>query len=74
MYSPKIDPEQVTRLYRLKLSLWSAGERNVTLTALVKTAVERFLNSEEMKIRVSKDRVYNFLAEPTEKELKAESR
>jgi len=73
MYSPKIDPEQVTRLYRLKLSLLSAGERNVTLTALVKTAVERFLNSEEMKIRVSKDRVYNFLAEPTEKELKAES-
>jgi len=74
MYSPKIDPEQVSRLYRLKLSLLATGERNVTLTALVKTAVERFLNSEEMKIRVSKDRVYNFLAEPTEKELKAESR
>ena len=73
MYSPKIDPEQVSRLYRLKLSLLATGERNVTLTALVKTAVERFLNSEEMKIRVSKDRVYNFLAEPTEKELKAES-
>ena len=74
MYSPKIDPEQVTRLYRLKLSLLAAGERNVTLTALVKTAVERFLNSEEMKIRVSKDRVYNFLAEPTEEEIKAEGR
>ena len=74
MYSPKIDPEQVTRLYRLKLSLLATGERNVTLTALVKTAVERFLNSEEMKIRVSKDRVYNLLAEPTEEELKAESR
>jgi len=74
MYSPKIDPEQVARLYRLKLSLLATGERNVTLTALVKTAVERFLNSEEMKIRVSKDRVYNLLAEPTEEELKAESR
>jgi len=74
MYSPKIDPEQVSRLYRLKLSLLATGERNVTLTALVKTAVERFLNSEEMKIRTSKDRVYNFLAEPTEEELKAESR
>ena len=73
MYSPKIDPTQVARLYRLKISLLAAGEKGITMTALVKTALERFLDGEEMKIQTSKDRVYNFLAEPTEKEIKAES-
>ena len=74
MYSPKIDPEQVTRLYRLKLSLLANGEKGITLTQLVQIALERFLNSEEMKIRTSRDRSYNFLAEPTKEEIGAESR
>lgn len=73
MYSPKIDPDQVTRLYRLKLSLMATGERNITLTGLVKTAVERFLDGEE-KIRISKDRSYSFLVKPTDKEIVAENR
>jgi len=74
MYSPKIDPEQVTRLYRLKLSLLANGEKGITLTQLVQIALERFLNSEEMKIRTSRDRSYNFLVEPTKEEIGAESR
>jgi len=71
MYSPKISEDQVVRLYRLKLSLLANGERGITLTQLVQIALEKFLNSEEMKIQTSKDRVYNFLAEPPEEELKA---
>jgi len=74
MYSPAVDPDQVRRLYRLKISLLAAGEKGITMTALVKTAVERFLDREEMKIQTSKDRSYNFLAEPTDKEVAAESR
>lgn len=73
MYSPKIDPAQVSKLYRLKISLLADGEKGVTMTGLVKTALERFLDSEEMKIRVSKDRIYNFQAEPTDKKIVAES-
>lgn len=73
MYSPKIDPEQVSRLYRLKISLLASGDKGITMTALVKTALERFLDNEEMKIRTSRDRSYNFLAEPTDKEIVAES-
>ena len=74
MYSPRILEDQVKRLYRLKISLLSAGQRNITMTGLARTAIERFLDSEEMKIKASKDRVYNFLAEPTDKEIAAESR
>jgi len=73
MYSPQIEESQVKRLYRLKVSLLAAGQRNITLTSLVKTAVERLLDSEEMKIRTSKDRSYNLVAEPTDKEIAAEN-
>jgi len=64
MYSPKIDPEQVTRLYRLKISLLSRGERGITMTAMVKTAVERFLDSEEAKIQASS----YFMVKPKDRE------
>lgn len=73
-YSPAISEDQVKRLYRLKISLLASGQRNITLTGLAKTAIERFLDSEEMKIRTSKDRSYNFLAEPSKKEILAENR
>ena len=68
MYSPKIDPDQVARLYRLKISLLAQGEKGITMTALVKTAVERFLDSEEAKIRAGRDRGYSFLVVPKNRE------
>jgi len=50
MYSPRIEESQVRRLYQLKLAKLAEGERRVTLTILVKTAIERFLETEEEKL------------------------
>ena len=52
MYSPKIEESQVRRLYQLKLAKLAEGERRITMTALVRTAVERFLKAEEEKLKV----------------------
>jgi len=74
MYTPDLEEGQVRRLYRLKLSLLASGQRGITLASLARTAIERFLQVEESKIQNSKDRSYNFLAEPTKEESVAESR
>lgn len=74
MYSPKISEDQIKRLYRLKISLLAAGQRNITMTGLVEEALEKYLRGEEMKIQTGKDRTYNFLIKPTDKEIAAESR
>lgn len=54
MYSPKIDEEQVRRLYQLKLAKLAEGEGRVTLVMLVKVALERFLEAEEEKIETER--------------------
>ena len=66
MYTPDLEEGQVRRLYRLKLSLLASGQRGITLASLVRTAVERFLQVEEMNDHAS--------AKPTEEEVSAESR
>ena len=42
MYSPKIQPDQVNELYRLKVSLLTIGER-VAMTDLVKEALNDYI-------------------------------
>lgn len=49
MYSPKIPPEMIRRLYLLK------GKRNKPMTALVREALEEYLRIEEQQIK-EKDR------------------
>lgn len=41
MYSPKIDPQQVSKLYLLK------QKRGVPMTVLVREAIERYLAAQE---------------------------
>jgi predicted DNA-binding protein len=43
MYSPKIRPEQVERLYKLKLSKNS----NIPMTKMVREAIEEYLTKNE---------------------------
>ncbi len=66
MYTPDLEEGQVRRLYKLKLNLLASGQRGITLASLTRTAVERFLQAEEIKIQVS--------AEPAEEGVTAESR
>ena len=46
MYSPKIDENQIQRLYRLRESLRESGEK-ATMTAMVRDAVEEYLIENE---------------------------
>lgn len=48
MYSPKINNNQIKRLYRLRESLKSGGER-VTMVGIVRDAVEKYLDEFETR-------------------------
>lgn len=48
MYSPKINNNQIKRLYRLRESLKSGGKR-VTMVGMVRDAVEKYLDEFEMR-------------------------
>lgn len=45
MYSPKISPDQVVRLHKLK---HSTNKKN-TMTQMVKEAIEEYLKKQEVK-------------------------
>ena len=57
MYSPKIDENQIQRLYRLRESMKENGEK-VTMTTMVREAVEDYLteNEKRKKTEVQLDR------------------
>jgi hypothetical protein len=46
MYSPKVEPEQVGKLYLLRESLAQEGVKK-PITALVKEAIEEYLNKKQ---------------------------
>lgn len=46
MYTPKIDENQIQRLYRLRESLREDGEK-ATMTAMVREAIEKYLTDNE---------------------------
>jgi len=48
MYSPKIDNNQIRRLYRLRESLKANGEK-VTMAGMVRDAVEKYLDETETR-------------------------
>lgn len=50
MYSPKIDENQIQRLYRLRESLKEGGEKT-TMTAMVREAVENYLTDNEKRTK-----------------------
>lgn len=47
MYSPKIYPGQVKRLYRLKMSRLAKGEKGITMVDLVAEALNEYLPKQE---------------------------
>lgn len=46
MYSPKIDENQIQRLYRLRESMKENGAK-VTMTAMTREAIENYLTEKE---------------------------
>lgn len=48
MYSPKIDEEQIQRLYRLRETMRESGEK-ATMTAMVRDAIEEYLTENEKR-------------------------
>lgn len=50
MYSPKIESTQVEKLYRLKCAIIAMGEK-MTMTKLVKEALEKYLPAKEKELR-----------------------
>ena len=50
MYSPKIDENQIQRLYRLRESQKKNGEKT-TMTAMVREAVEDYLTENEKRTK-----------------------
>ena len=58
MYSPKIDENQIQRMYRLRESMKESGMK-VTMTTMVREAIEDYLTENEKrqkKIKVQLDR------------------
>lgn len=48
MYSPKIEENQIQRLYRLRESMKENGEKT-TMTAMVRDAIEEYLTENEKR-------------------------
>ena len=73
MYSPKIWPDQIAKLYRLKVSLLAGGKKGVTMTDLVREALTEYLAKKEKELR--KNGTGSLLiGEPTDREIVAENR
>ncbi len=50
MYSPKIDKNQIQRLYRLRETMRENGEKT-TMVAMVRDAIEKYLTENESQKR-----------------------
>lgn len=55
MYSPKIDENQIQRLYRLRESMKENGAK-VTMTAMTREAIEKYLTEKEVNEKKDKGR------------------
>lgn len=55
MYSPKIDENQIQRLYRLRESMKENGAK-VTMTAMTREAIEKYLTEKEANEKKDKGR------------------
>ena len=73
MYSPKIWPDQVAKLYRLKVSLLAGGKKGVTMTDLVREALTEYLAKKEKELRKNGTGLL-LIGEPTDQEIVAENR
>ena len=60
MYTPKINENQIQRLYRLRESLRDGGEK-ATMTAMVRDAVEKYLIDNESEKKRTKADINNLI-------------
>ena len=73
MYSPKIWPDQVAKLYRLKVSLLAGGKKGITMTDLVREALTEYLAKKEKELCKNGTGLL-LIGEPTDQEIVAENR
>ena len=65
MYSPKIDENQIQRLYRLRESMKENGTKT-TMAAMAREAIEQYLTEKETNEKKHKGRHFNSLIEDTD--------